>query len=149
MHDNSAVEHTLAPLAERAHMSARNMTRLFTKECGLGPTTFLSNPGIDAARRSGKHGSFTARHCYNDAGSMVPMVFDARSKGGCRQSWPTTDVASVRRIRPSARKTSRPRRIRMLAPVLDSAHRNGISRTVTTVGFFQRRISLSARTQPT
>jgi transcriptional regulator GlxA family with amidase domain len=51
MLDNLAVEHTLASLAERAHMSARNMTRLFMKECGLSPALFLNNARIDAARR--------------------------------------------------------------------------------------------------
>ncbi|MBB5464230.1 transcriptional regulator GlxA family with amidase domain [Paraburkholderia sp. CI2] len=51
MLDNLAVEHTLASLAERAHMSARNMTRLFSKECGIRPTLFLNNARIDAARR--------------------------------------------------------------------------------------------------
>ncbi|HEY1998953.1 GlxA family transcriptional regulator [Paraburkholderia sp.] len=51
MLDNLAAGHTLASLAERAHMSARNMTRLFTRECGVSPATFLNNARIDAARR--------------------------------------------------------------------------------------------------
>jgi transcriptional regulator GlxA family with amidase domain len=32
-------------------MSARNLTRIFTKECGISPMMFLNNARIDAARR--------------------------------------------------------------------------------------------------
>lgn len=51
MLDNLHVPHTVASLAERVHMSARNLSRIFTKECGITPMTFLANARIDAARR--------------------------------------------------------------------------------------------------
>jgi transcriptional regulator GlxA family with amidase domain len=51
MLDNLHVEHTMTSLAERAHMSARNLSRTFAKECGITPMTFLANARIDAARR--------------------------------------------------------------------------------------------------
>lgn len=49
--DNLHLDHTLVSLAERAHMSSRNLTRLFTKETGLPPMSFLADARIDAARR--------------------------------------------------------------------------------------------------
>jgi len=50
MLDNLHVDHTVTTLAERAHMSARNLSRTFMKECGVTPITFLSHARIDAAR---------------------------------------------------------------------------------------------------
>ncbi len=49
--ENIQIDHTLVSLAQRAHMSARNLTRLFIKETGLPPMSFLANARIDAARR--------------------------------------------------------------------------------------------------
>jgi transcriptional regulator GlxA family with amidase domain len=51
MLDNLDAGHTVASLAERIHMSERNLARTFTKECGVTPMTFLNNARIDAARR--------------------------------------------------------------------------------------------------
>ncbi|MEX3969636.1 GlxA family transcriptional regulator [Paraburkholderia caribensis] len=51
MLDNLHVDHTVASLAERVHMSARNLSRIFVKECGTTPMLFLANARIDAARR--------------------------------------------------------------------------------------------------
>ena len=45
------INHSLVSLAERAHMSPRNLTRIFTKETGLPPMAFLVDARIDAARR--------------------------------------------------------------------------------------------------
>jgi transcriptional regulator GlxA family with amidase domain len=50
MLDHLHVEHTVASLAERIHMSPRNLSRTFTKDCGVTPMTFLNNARIDAAR---------------------------------------------------------------------------------------------------
>ncbi|GAB5096753.1 GlxA family transcriptional regulator [Caballeronia sp. LP006] len=50
MLDNLHVAHTVASLADRAHMSARNLSRIFAKDCGTTPMTFLANARIDAAR---------------------------------------------------------------------------------------------------
>ncbi|MBD8122911.1 GlxA family transcriptional regulator [Pseudomonas lutea] len=43
--------HCLTSLAARVHMSPRNLSRLFTKETGMPPMTFLADARIDAARR--------------------------------------------------------------------------------------------------
>jgi transcriptional regulator GlxA family with amidase domain len=51
MLDHLDAGHTVASLAERVHMSERNLARTFTKECGVTPMTFLNNARIDAARR--------------------------------------------------------------------------------------------------
>lgn len=51
MLDSLGSDHTLASLAQRAHMSERNLSRTFAKETGLPPMTFLVNARIDAARR--------------------------------------------------------------------------------------------------
>jgi len=51
MLDNLSAEHTVASLAARVHMSARNLSRTFMKECSTTPMTFLNNARIDAARR--------------------------------------------------------------------------------------------------
>jgi transcriptional regulator GlxA family with amidase domain len=84
MLDNLAVEHTLASLAERAHMSARNMTRLFTKECGLSPTLFLNNARIDAARRYLESTDTPlrdiARRCGFDSTDALRRTFQRRLK---------------------------------------------------------------------
>jgi transcriptional regulator GlxA family with amidase domain len=42
--------HSLAGLAERVHMSPRNLTRLFSKQTGSTPMAFVINARIDAAR---------------------------------------------------------------------------------------------------
>ncbi|MDR5818736.1 MULTISPECIES: helix-turn-helix domain-containing protein [unclassified Caballeronia] len=51
MLDNLHVGHSVTSLAERVHMSARNLSRIFSKDCGITPMTFLANARIDAARR--------------------------------------------------------------------------------------------------
>jgi len=48
---NLELNHSLASLAARVHMSPRNLSRLFTKEAGMPPMTFLADARIDAARR--------------------------------------------------------------------------------------------------
>jgi transcriptional regulator GlxA family with amidase domain len=45
------INHSLASLAERVHMSPRNLSRLFTKEIGTPPMAFLADARIDAVRR--------------------------------------------------------------------------------------------------
>jgi transcriptional regulator GlxA family with amidase domain len=84
MLDHLAAEHTLASLAERAHMSPRNMTRLFTKECGLSPTAFLNNARIDAARRYLESTDLPLRHiarrCGFDGTDALRRTFQRRLK---------------------------------------------------------------------
>jgi transcriptional regulator GlxA family with amidase domain len=43
--------HTLESLAAQVNMSARNLSRVFMRECGVAPMAFLNNARIDAARR--------------------------------------------------------------------------------------------------
>ncbi|WP_371263342.1 GlxA family transcriptional regulator [Pseudomonas sp. LAMO17WK12:I2] len=49
--NNLELNHSLTSLAARVHMSPRNLSRLFTKEAGMPPMTFLTDARIDAARR--------------------------------------------------------------------------------------------------
>ena len=48
---NLPERHSLDSIAEHMNMSARNLTRLFRKECGMSPTNFVNDARIDAARR--------------------------------------------------------------------------------------------------
>lgn len=48
---NLHVNHSLTSLAERVHMSPRNLSRLFAKETGIPPMAFLADARIDAVRR--------------------------------------------------------------------------------------------------
>jgi transcriptional regulator GlxA family with amidase domain len=49
--NNLHLGHTLASIAEYTHMSPRNLSRIFSKECGVTLMAFLSDARIDAARR--------------------------------------------------------------------------------------------------
>src|ERR1700694_3553424 len=49
--DNLHLPHTMASLAQRLNMSARNLSRIFSKECGVSLIAFLNDARIDAARR--------------------------------------------------------------------------------------------------
>jgi transcriptional regulator GlxA family with amidase domain len=49
--NNLHLSHTLASIAEYTHMSPRNLSRIFSKECGVTLMAFLSDARIDAARR--------------------------------------------------------------------------------------------------
>lgn len=48
---NLHINHSLTSLAERVHMSPRNLSRLFAKETGIPPMAFLADARIDAVRR--------------------------------------------------------------------------------------------------
>jgi transcriptional regulator GlxA family with amidase domain len=82
MLDNLDVDHTLASLAERVHMSARNLTRIFTKECGISPMTYLNNARIDAARRYLESTDLPlrdiARRCGFDGADGLRRTFQRR-----------------------------------------------------------------------
>lgn len=49
--ENLHLNHSLASLAERVHMSPRNLPRLFAKDTGMPPMAFLADARIDAVRR--------------------------------------------------------------------------------------------------
>lgn len=48
---NLHIHHSLNALAERVHMSPRNLSRLFSKETGTSPMAFLADARIDEVRR--------------------------------------------------------------------------------------------------
>lgn len=71
LHEN----HTLVSIAEKAHMSPRNLSRIFSKECGVTLMSFLSAARIDAARRYLESSDLAikeiARRCgFNSADSL-------------------------------------------------------------------------------
>ncbi|WP_321909975.1 MULTISPECIES: GlxA family transcriptional regulator [unclassified Paraburkholderia] len=80
--DNLQIDHTVASLAERVHMSARNLARTFSKECGVTPMMFLANARIDAARRylEGTDLSLReiAKRCGFDSTDALRRVFARR-----------------------------------------------------------------------
>lgn len=82
MLDNLQTEHTVASLAEHVHMSTRNLTRTFTRECGVGPMTFLNNARIDAARRFLEGTELSqreiARRCGYDTMDGFRRIFQRR-----------------------------------------------------------------------
>lgn len=48
---NLEVGHTLESIAEHLNMSPRNLTRVFKKECGMSPMSYVNDARIDVARR--------------------------------------------------------------------------------------------------
>lgn len=80
--DNLHINHTVASLAERAHMSSRNLARTFNKECGVTPMTFLGNARIDAARRYLESTNLSlreiARRCGFDSTDGFRRTFNRR-----------------------------------------------------------------------
>lgn len=49
--NNLEVRHSLESLAEYLDMSPRNLTRIFKKECGMSPMSYVNDARIDVARR--------------------------------------------------------------------------------------------------
>ncbi|MGY2292834.1 GlxA family transcriptional regulator [Pseudomonas sp. SDO528_S397] len=88
--------HSLASLAERAHMSPRNLSRLFTRDTGLAPMAFLADARIDAARRHLEGTDLSlkdiARRCGFDSGEALRRAFARRlsiNPGDYRQRFRT------------------------------------------------------------
>lgn len=82
MLDNLDVDHCVESLAQRVHMSPRNLSRIFSRECGVGLIAFLNHARIDAARtmlESTQH-SITeiARSCGFDGANALRRVFVRR-----------------------------------------------------------------------
>ncbi|MBK4735113.1 GlxA family transcriptional regulator [Noviherbaspirillum pedocola] len=48
---NLEARHSLESLAERLDMSPRNLTRVFKRECGMSPMSYVNDARIDVARR--------------------------------------------------------------------------------------------------
>jgi transcriptional regulator GlxA family with amidase domain len=49
--NNLEVRHTLESIARHLDMSPRNLTRIFKKECGMSPMSYVNDARIDVARR--------------------------------------------------------------------------------------------------
>lgn len=74
--------HSLASLAERVHMSPRNLTRLFSKQTGITPMAFVIDARIDAARELLETTelpiSTVAARCGVDSADHLRRVFGKR-----------------------------------------------------------------------
>jgi len=74
--------HTLASLAERVHMSPRNLTRLFSKQTGVTPMAFVNDARIDAARElletTDLPVSTVAHRCGVDSADNLRRIFGKR-----------------------------------------------------------------------
>jgi transcriptional regulator GlxA family with amidase domain len=72
----------MASLAQRLNMSARNLSRVFSKECGVSLIAFLNDARIDAARRyleSTDHAVSTiARRCGFESADTLRRTFSRR-----------------------------------------------------------------------
>jgi transcriptional regulator GlxA family with amidase domain len=82
MLDNLHLNHTLASIAQRAHMSPRNLSRVFTKECGISLMAFLNAARIDAARRYLESTDLAmrdiARRCGFESADALRRIFNRR-----------------------------------------------------------------------
>jgi transcriptional regulator GlxA family with amidase domain len=80
--ENLQQPHTLDSLAERAHMSPRNLSRIFRKECGVTPMEFLTDARIDAARRHLESTDMAIKEiawqCGFDSADSLRRVFSQR-----------------------------------------------------------------------
>ena len=84
MLENLQQAHTLESLAERVHMSPRNLSRIFRRECGLTVIDFLVDARIDAARRYLESSDMAlkeiASRCGFDSVDNLRRVFSQRLK---------------------------------------------------------------------
>ncbi|WP_235610659.1 GlxA family transcriptional regulator [Bordetella sp. H567] len=76
---NLADDHSADSIAQHAGVSPRHLSRLFVRECGISPMTFLENARVDAARRllettNLELGQVAAR-CGLDDASQLRRVF--------------------------------------------------------------------------
>jgi transcriptional regulator GlxA family with amidase domain len=99
--DNLQLPHTMASLAKRLNMSSRNLSRVFSKECGVSLMAFLNDARIDAARRyleSTDHPvSNIARRCGFESADTLRRTFSKRlhiSPMEYRQRFRSSDMSS-------------------------------------------------------
>jgi len=82
MLENLKQPHTLESLAERVHMSPRNLSRIFKKECGVTLMEFLTDARIDAARRHLENTDMAIKEiaflCGFDSADSLRRVFSQR-----------------------------------------------------------------------
>jgi transcriptional regulator GlxA family with amidase domain len=79
---NLRAPHTLESMAQHLHMSPRNLSRVFRKECGVTPMDFLADARIDAARRYLENTDMAmkevATECGFDTADSLRRVFNQR-----------------------------------------------------------------------
>ncbi|WP_144161420.1 GlxA family transcriptional regulator [Paraburkholderia sp. BCC1885] len=79
---NLNLAHSVESLAKRLNMSPRNLSRIFSRECGIGLIAFLSNARIDAARRylesTNRSISEIARRCGYESADALRRTFIRR-----------------------------------------------------------------------
>jgi transcriptional regulator GlxA family with amidase domain len=82
MLDNLGMPHTLTSMAERLHMSPRNLSRIFVKECGISLMAYLNDARIDSARQHLETTDLTiaeiARRCGFDGTDALRRSFFRR-----------------------------------------------------------------------
>lgn len=82
MLENLKQPHTLESLAARVHMSPRNLSRIFKKECGVTLMEFLTDARIDAARRQLESTDMAIKEiafmCGFDSADNLRRVFSQR-----------------------------------------------------------------------
>lgn len=82
MLDHLDVDHSVEALAQRVHMSPRNLSRIFSRECGVGLIAFLNHARIDAARTLLESTQHTvaeiARRCGFDSADSLRRAFVRR-----------------------------------------------------------------------
>lgn len=80
--DNLHLDHSAESLAKRVNMSPRNLSRIFSRECGVGLIAFLNDARIDAARRLLESTSHTvaeiAKRCGYDSADALRRTFARR-----------------------------------------------------------------------
>jgi transcriptional regulator GlxA family with amidase domain len=92
----------MSSLAQRLNMSARNLSRVFSKECGVSLMAFLNDARIDAARRyleSTDHAvSVIARRCGFESADTLRRTFSKRlhiSPMEYRQRFRSNDLSNT------------------------------------------------------
>jgi transcriptional regulator GlxA family with amidase domain len=80
--DNLHVSHTIASIAQRVNMSPRNLSRIFSKECGISLMAFLNDARIDSARRYLESTDLPigaiARRCGFQSADALRRIFSRR-----------------------------------------------------------------------
>lgn len=80
--DNLHLDHSVESLARRVHMSPRNLSRIFSRECGIGLMAFLNDARLDAARRllesTGHTVAEIAKRCGFDSADALRRTFVRR-----------------------------------------------------------------------
>lgn len=110
---NLHVGHTVVSIAEKFSMSARNLSRVFSRGSGVTLISFLNDARIDAARRYLEASDLplkdVAARCGFDSSESLRRLFSTRLKIGpadYRQRFRSPDAAAVKGSRRAAGKAA-------------------------------------------